>query len=345
MEISTVLLGALALAVAWLAWRHGRLQGEIRGLNQGSPAALQLLQREVQAVRSGLDDRLREHLQQTHELSLRIGELRAATESVEHLGSSLEELRKIFAPPGARGAFGERMLEEALADVLPREAFAIQYAYPSGGARVDAVVFVGKGHLLPIDSKFPLDNFRRYVDLRDVGSPEAETARRSFARDVRNHVDDIAGRYLSADDGALDVALMYIPSESIYHEAALSGLSEGGCTISEYALRKRVIPVSPNTLYAYLAVVRMGLRGYRLGESAREILRHLSHLQADVEESCGKLGTAVKQARHSLANLEEAEGALRRMERRLTTLTAGSEPAYTDGSVSAVNSSDGPSDR
>lgn len=341
MDVSTVLLGTLALAVAWLVWRHGRVLAEVRRMAQEPPATLQLLQREVQAVRSGLDERLREHLQHTHELSVRIGELRAATENVEQLGSSLEELRKIFAPPGARGAFGERLLEEALADVLPRESFAVQYSYPRGGARVDAVVFVGNGQLLPIDSKFPLDNFRRYLDLRAAGSPDAEAARRGFARDVRSHVDDIAGRYLSADDGALDVALMYIPSESIYHEAALSGLSDGGCTISEYALRNRVIPVSPNTLYAYLSVIRMGLRGYRLGESARELLRHLSHLQADVEDSCGKLGTAVKQARHSLANLDEAEDALRRVERRLAALTKGSEPART-GTPADVSGSDGP---
>lgn len=342
MDVSTVLLGALALVVVWLVWRNGHLLAELRRLAEGPPATLQLLQREVHAVRSGLDERLREHLQQTRELSFRLGELRAATENVEHLGSSLEELGKIFAPPGARGAFGERLLEEALGDVLPRESFSIQYTYPRGGARVDAVVFVGDGQLLPIDSKFPLDNFRRYLDLRAAGSPRAELARRSFARDVRSHVDDIARRYLSADDGALDVALMYLPSESIYHEAALSGLSDGGCTISEYALRKRVIPVSPNTLYAYLSVIRMGLRGYRLGESAREILRHLSHLHADVEDSCGKMGTAVKQARHSLANLEESEEALRRVERRLATLSADSVPVRT-GSAD-VSGSGGPAD-
>ena len=327
MDRYTVLLGLVALAVLWLAWRHGRILKEMRRQSEAPPASLQLLQREVQAVRSGLDERMREQLQQTHEVSRRLGELRAATEHVEQLGSGLEELRKIFEPPGARGIFGERMLEEALADVLPREAFRIQYTYPKSGVRVDAAIFLGDGRLLPIDSKFPLDNFRRYLDLRAAGSPDADAARREFARDVRSHVDDVAGRYLSPDDGSLDVALMYIPSESIFHEAALSGLSDGDCTLTEYASRRRVFPVSPNTLYAYLSVVRMGLRGHRLGGSAREMLRHLSHLQADVEEACGKLSTALKQARYSVSNLDEAEEALRRVERRLASLSAGPPPS------------------
>jgi len=342
MDVTTGVLALLVLAVAWIAWRISRLVAELRRTTESPPAALQLLQREVQAVRSGLDERLREHLQQTHELSQRLGELRKATQNVERLGTDLEELRRIFEPPGARGAFGERLLEETLADALPRESFRIQFTYPRSGARVDAAVFLGDDLLLPIDSKFPLDNFRRYVDLRAADSPDADAARRGFARDVRRHVDDIAQRYLSPDDGTLDVALMYIPSEGIFHEAALSDVDDGGSTLAEYALRKRVIPVSPNTLYAYLSVIRMGIRGYRLGESAREILRHLTHLQADVEESTGKLSTAVKQARYSLGNLDEAEDALRKVERRLAGMTAGLAPPGPDAPEASSGEPAGP---
>jgi DNA recombination protein RmuC len=220
------------------------------------------------------------------------------------------------------------MLEELLADMLPRERFRTQYTYRGSGVRVDAAILLGDGRLLPIDSKFPLDNFRRYVELRGSGDGEAQAAQRAFARDVKRHVDDVADKYLEPDDGAVDVAFMYIPSESVFHEVALSPLDEAGQSLTEYALRRRVVPVSPNTLHAYLSVVRMGLRGFQLQESAREILQHLTHLSSDVEELRSELGTAIKQSRHSIANLTDADAALRRVEERLESISgARSESA------------------
>jgi DNA recombination protein RmuC len=329
----TILLAGLVLLALWLAWRQVRVEREIRRVAEAPPASLQLLQREVQAMRSGVDERLREHLEQTGELSRRIGLLQKATDNVEQLGIGLGELQKILQPPQLRGAFGERMLEETLADMLPCDRFRLQYTYPGSGARVDAAVILGDDRLLPIDSKFPLDNFRRYVDLRGSGSPEADSARRSFARDVRGHIDDIAAKYIAPDEGAIDVAFMYIPSESVFHEVAIDPLDEDGRSLTEYAFRKRVIPVSPNTLHAYLTVVRMGLRGFQLQESAREILQHLSHLQSDVEVLRSELDTALKQARHSLTNLSDADAALGRVEGRLGSIgTEGTgEPAGAAG--------------
>jgi DNA recombination protein RmuC len=317
MDLANVFLAGLLIVVLWLAWRLLRMERGLKELGEAPPASLNLLQREVQALRSGVDDRLREQVQQAHELSRRIGQLQKATEQVEQLGSGLEELQKILQPPQLRGAFGERLLEEALADMLPRDRYCFQYTYPSSGVRVDVAVLLGGGRLLPIDSKFPLENFRRYLELRQRGSADADASLRAFARDVRRHVDDIASRYLSADDGALDVAFMYIPSESVFHEVVVGGLDVEGQPLAEYALRKRVVPVSPNTLNAYLAVVKLGLRGYQLQESTREIFASLAHVQADLEQLGSELGKAVRQARHSLANLTEAEAALARVELRL----------------------------
>jgi DNA recombination protein RmuC len=284
MDVITALLLVLLALVLWLTWRLARLSKGLGSAGESSPAAIQLLQREVQAVRSGLDDRLRDHLHQTHELALRIGEL---------------------------------------IDALPRDTFRTQYTYPASGVRVDAAIFFGDGRLLPIDSKFPLENFRRFVDLRASGSSDADAAHRAFGRDVRRHIDEIAGKYLSPDDGAIDAAFMYIPSESVFHELTTDGMVGGGTSLAEYATRKRVVPVSPNTLHAYLSVVRMGLRGFQLQQSAREVLQHLAHLGSDVEDLRSKLDTAIRQARHSLSNFEDAESALRRVESRMGALTAG----------------------
>lgn len=326
MDLATALLAAMLLIILGLAWRLFRMEKEVGRLAQAPPASLQLLQKEVQAMRSGVDERLRENLQHAQELSQQLGELRKATEQVGQLGAGLDELQRILQPPQLRGAFGERLLEEMLSDVLPRDTFRLQYTYPSTGVRVDVAVLLGEGRLLPIDSKFPLENFRRYLDLRQSGSAESEAAHRAFARDVKRHVDDVASKYLSPEDGAGDVAFMYIPSESVFHEVAISGLHADGVPLVEYALRKRVVTVSPNTLHAYLSVVRMGLRGFRLQESARDIIQHLTHLQSDVEDLRAELGTAIRQARHSLANLAEAEDALSRVERRLEKIGGATEP-------------------
>ena len=246
------------------------------------------------------------------------------------VGVGLDELQKVLQPPQLRGAFGERLLEEMLSDVLPREAFCLQHTYPSSGVRVDAAVLLGRGRLLPIDAKFPLENFRRFVDFRRAGSSEADGAQRAFARDVMRHVDDIAAKYLSPDDGAVDVAFMYIPSESVFQEITISGVDADGSPLTDYALRQRVVPVSPNSLHAYLSVVRMGLRGFQLQESAREILGALTQLQSDLEESRTGLATAIRQSRHSLANMEEAERVLGRTTMRLDFLGATS-PADPEG--------------
>jgi DNA recombination protein RmuC len=320
MDSVTLLLAALTVILITAIWRLFRLERELRKPQGASSGGLELLQREVQAMRSGVDERLREHTQQTHELSARIGRLQKATEQVEQLGVGLDELQKVLSPPQLRGAFGESLLEEMLSDVLPQEAFCLQYTYPSSGVRVDVALFLGGGRLLPIDSKFPLENFRRFVDFRQAGSSEADAARRAFARDVMHHVDDIAAKYLSPGDGAVDVAFMYIPSQSVFQEIAMGGVDADDAPLAEYARRKRVVPVSPNSLHAYLSVVRMGLRGSRLQERAREILGTLTQLQSDLEESRTGLATAIKQSRHSLANMEEAERVLARTTMRLDTL-------------------------
>lgn len=316
MELDIALLVALVIALAWLAWRITRLGHDVSRLAHGPSESLELLQREVEAVRSGVDARLREHGNYAQDLIQRLTSLQKATEDVGQLGTELAELQKIFRPSHTRGAFGERMLEDLLADVLPRDRFRVQYTYPVSGVRADVAVFLGDGRLLAIDSKFPLDNFRRYVEARGSDGGDAATARRAFARDVRRHIDDIAGKYLSPEDGTLDIAFMYLPSESIFQEVTYAA-PNGVDSLVEYALRKRVVPVSPNTLYAYLCVIRMGLRGFDLQQNAREVLQHLTHLGAGVEELRSELGTAIRQARHSLNNLTDADRALRKVEERL----------------------------
>lgn len=313
--------GVLLIAAAWLAWRTDLLAREVRRLSGLPKDSLELLQREVHAVRSGVDGWLREHLESTRDLSRRLVRLEEAAAGMERLGAGLVELQRALRPPRLRGELGERMLEQMLEDVLPRASYDLQHVFPRTGVRVDAAVRVGGDRWLPIDCKFPLDNFRRYLSLREDGDGTAGAARRAFVRDVRRHIDAVADKYVSPGDGGLDVALMYIPSESVFHEIASWKPDTEGSTLLEYARRRGVVPASPNTLHAYLSAVRMGLRGFRLQEDTRTVLEAIVQLQQELEGMRSTLETATSQARHALNNLGTLDVALHRVEGRVRELS------------------------
>jgi DNA recombination protein RmuC len=177
---------------------------------------------------------------------------------------------------------------------------------------------------MAIDSKFPLDAFRR------IGA-EGDEARRAFATAVKGHADSIARKYIVPNEGTLDVALLFVPSESVYCEM-LNTEDGKGQQIDAYCRGKNIIAVSPNTLYAHLCVIAMGLRGMQIEENAKRLQANLDgvqkHLQtfADVFE---KLGTHLKNAQQSYSEADK------RFERAQTTLanalTGGSPPAALEG--------------
>ena len=137
---------------------------------------------------------------------------------------------------------------------------------------------LGNG-MVPVDSKFPLENFKRVIETTDEAGQRA--ARKQFARDVKKHIDAIASKYILPDEGTFDFALMYIPAENVYYETIIKDEDSAEASLSAYALSKRVIPVSPNSLFAYLQAIVLGLRGLRIEKSAQEIIAHLARLKGD----------------------------------------------------------------
>jgi DNA recombination protein RmuC len=175
---------------------------------------------------------------------------------------------------------GEQFLGELLSQVLPPKFFTLQHQF-SSGERVDAVVKLGE-RFVPIDSKFPLDNFKRMIECKT--EEERKTCQKAFTRDVKKHIDDIAGKYILPNEGTYDFALLYIPAENIYYETITKDESFGEeKSVLSYALSKRVIPVSPNSFYAYLQVIVLGLKGLEIEENAREIQTRLVSLANDLK--------------------------------------------------------------
>jgi len=244
------------------------------------------------------------------DVSAKMGELAKSSEQIYEVGKDLSSLQQILKAPKLRGVVGELFLGNLLDQVVP-ENYELQHRFRSGEA-VDAVIKLGP-KLVPIDAKFPLENFQR---LSAAGDAERKSLRKKFIADVKKHVDAIASKYVLPDEGTYDFALMYIPAENVYYETIIKDEPDEE-NVSAYAVSKRVIPVSPNSLYAYLQAIVFGLRGLQIEKRAEEILSHLNRLQGDFgkfRDEFDTVGTHLKNAHNkyddALKRLGQLEGKL-----------------------------------
>jgi DNA recombination protein RmuC len=217
-------------------------------------------------------------------------------ESGRGLSQATQALQNVLGGAKTRGILGEITLERLLEDSLPASQYKIQYRFSTGEV-ADAVVLLRDGKLMAIDSKFPLEAFRR---IQGGG----EESRRAFVTAVKGHADAIAKKYIAPSEGTLDVALMFVPSESVYYEFLMSEDGKGNPADS-YCREKKVIAVSPNTLYAHLCVIAMGLRGMQIEENAKRLAAGLDGVRKQMEvfeETFEKLGTHLRNAQQSHAD-------------------------------------------
>ena len=314
-----LLVGGGALA-AWLARRlgdHGAQttrmldqllatrNSEVDGRLQAITATMD---RRLGELDSKVDRRLEHAAKQTNAIHKQLGEVGQATAQMADQARELSQLQQILRPPKARGGFGELLLENLLRDRLPPSAYEMQYTFDSG-ERVDAVVRVDR--VIPVDSKFPLDNFTRLVEAE---TDEArQLGERQFARDVKQHIDAIAAKYIRPDEGTYDFAFMYIPVEAVYYELACG---KTGALLA-YAHERRVFPVSPTTFTAYLQVIALGLRGMQIEQHAHEVMAYVADLQRDFQrfaDDFDKVGTHLG---HAQSKYHEAGKRLDRLETKL----------------------------
>jgi len=261
-----------------------------------------------------VDQQVRDSYKQLGDVRQALGELSKSAEQIMEVGKGVSALHDILKAPKLRGGLGELMLEELLRQILPPKYYKHPYKFKSG-EMVDAVVQVGE-RLVPIDSKFPLENFRRLIASQEEG--EQKEARRAFVRDVKKHVDDIARKYILPAEGTYDFALMYIPAENVYYETIIKeATTDGGESLSSYAVKKKVIPVSPNSLYAYLMVIVLGLKGLEVEKRAGEIIKYLSSLQGDLGRFREHFDVLGSHLTHSRQKYEDADRSLGRLEDKL----------------------------
>jgi len=246
-----------------------------------------------------------------------LGKMESVTQEVLDKAKSISNLENLLRAPKFRGGLGELFLGDLLGQILPPAHFDLQYGFKSG-ERVDAIIRIGK-NLVPIDSKFPLENFKRSLSAEN--EKERCDMKKRFTTDVKKHIEAIAQKYILPDEGTYDFALMYIPAENIYYETILKDESFGeDRSLFSFAMKKRVIPVSPNSFFAYLQVIVLGLKGLQIEKSARQIFQSLSRLQGDLTRFRGSfqvMGTHLTNAR---SKYDEADKRLGKFSDKLTAI-------------------------
>lgn len=275
-------------------------------------------QQQSQDNNSGqLQNRMAETSRAVYTLQTKLAQLEEGNKRILDMSKGITELQDILQAPKLRGNQGEVWLENLLAQMLPRQHFQMQYRFKSGEI-CDAIINMPDGHLVPLDSKFSLENFRKMLA---ADQPEDQKLHeKTFVSDVKKRIDEISKKYILPDEGTLGFAFMYVPAENVYYQAFVE--DRGGYNLQRYAFDKHVIPVSPNSLYPYLEIVLFGLKGLQIEQGARDIQQGLAGVLSDLkrfEEAYQKVGNNIRFAQQ---NLDVADKKLFSVQNKLTNLTA-----------------------
>lgn len=229
------------------------------------------------------------------EITQKLTSLEETNKQIKDIWGQLEWLESILKNPKQRGILWEYFLESVLKNILPPDNYKLQYGFKNWEI-VDAVIFI-KDQIIPIDSKFSLENYNKILSAHT--SKEKEVFEKDFRNDLKKRIDETS-KYIRPDEGTMDFAFMFIPSEWIYYDLLVNkvwSLALNTSDLIEYAFKeKKVIIVSPTSFYAYLQTVLQGLRALKIEEAAKDIQKHVErlwkHLSA-YEEYLQKLGRTI----------------------------------------------------
>jgi DNA recombination protein RmuC len=262
-----------------------------------------------------------------------LARLEESNKRIYEVGKDISSLQELLKAPKIRGGIGEFLLGDLLGQILPSKHFSLPYSFKSG-ERVDAVIQLA-GRLVPVDSKFPLENFRKLLEADSERDKKAH--RRRFVSDVKLHIDAIAKKYILPDEGTLPFALMYIPAENVYYETIVKEQdAEDGRSIASYSMQKRVVPVSPNTFYLYLQTIILGLKGLEIEKNAEEIISTLGRLRIDFDRFGRDFRLIGTHLRNAGTCYDSADRKLQRFEDKLERVTSGTSEKKDSAVPSAV---------
>ncbi len=252
------------------------------------------LERNNMSVQRSVQTQLKESAKLVADVTQRLTKLDETNRRVVDVADELKTLQNVLQNPKQRGVFGEYYLNSVLENVLPPGQFQLQYKFKNGEI-ADAVIFLEKGQMLPIDSKFSLENYNRFIE---ASGAERTALLGKVKADLKGRIDETS-KYIRPSENTMDFAFMFIPSESLYYDLLINNVGQGGSSrdLIEYAFReKRVIIVSPTSFMAYLQTVLQGLRSLQIEQQAKDIQVRVGKLGQHInmfDEYMKKLGAAL----------------------------------------------------
>ncbi|MHC4425156.1 MAG: DNA recombination protein RmuC [Planctomycetota bacterium] len=298
----------------------GLLQQQLDALKAAQDRTSENLQKSLQAGQDTVSKNLQSSQKTLGELHSQIGELQGTNKQMMQMGTEIRRLQDILSSPKLRGQMGEWSLENLLSQILPKDSCKLQHTFKDGKI-VDALVQM-PAFSVPIDAKFPLPSFEKVIKAET--DEEKTKLRRQFLKDFMTHIDKIASDYIRPAEGTLDFALCYIPAENVYYETIVKYAGETQDML-QYCLDKKVIPVSPNLLYAYLMTVAMGLHGLQIEKQAAEIRQNLKRLNSSFADFAGTWDILGKHLRNAYGQYDEGQKKLDRFGLQLSQIQEETE--------------------
>lgn len=316
---------AVALIMVLQRGRHSQPEGGIdllktdlielnRTVTNLQTALGDKLERNATTMQSAMQKQLTESMKLVGDVSQRLTKLDETNRRVVDVADELKTLQNVLQNPKQRGVFGEYYLESVLSNILPTKNYKMQYGFKDG-VIADAVVILDKGQLLPVDSKFSLENYNRMVSTQNKA--EREVWLKRVRADLKGRIDETS-KYIRPAEGTMDFAFMFIPSESLYYDLLIGDVGTGSSArdLIEYAFReRRVVIVSPTSFMAYLQTVLQGLRSLQIEEQAKDIQlqvgklgRHIANFNDYMNKLGKSLGTTVGHYNNAHKELAKVDG-------------------------------------
>lgn len=333
MDISIMLFIIIIVAIGvviflMLKKKPEKNDGQLLMLQQQISQIAQVVDVKLSESNKNVQEQFRHSADIIRNVTEKLTKLDETNRQVVSFADQLKNLQDILKNPKQRGILGEYYLETVLKNVLPPGAFQMQYGFGDGNI-VDAVVFIDK-RIIPIDSKFSLENYNRILEARDPETKKRfETA---FVGDLKIRIDETS-KYVRPEENTMDFAFMFIPSEAVYYDLLINkvgAVTEDTNNLVGYAAKKKVVIVSPTSFLAYLQTVLQGLRNQKISEQAQTIIKEVEklgkHLYSYSEHS-RRLGQHLEAATSSY-NKATAEFA--KIDKDVVKIT-GAEPQRLDG--------------
>lgn len=286
----------------WLKSMQGSIDNTAKTLNSALSLSSKNLSDTLQKGNLDLNNRLDNAARLMSQIQKDAGKF-------AELSASMKNLQDYLRSPKLRGNIGEEVLKDLISQMFPKNSFFLQHVFKSGN-KVDAAIRTDAG-LLPIDAKFPAENFQKMMGAEN--DSERDQAKKDFIRDVKKHILDIGQKYILPEEGTMDFALMYVPSEPVYYEVVNT------TELTEFARVNRVYPVSPNTLYANLQVILLSYQGKEIEAKTRQVFSLLRAIQKDYSKLDGDLSVLNKHVTNSYNQMANVNSGFAILGQKLST--------------------------